>query len=134
LRFAAWGRLRKEGEGNKVVGLLPQALERKLGEEYLSVTWVEYFPGDKAAQIVAAVRAFRATHSAGGKSAFGIANVGILHEKCLSKGSRVRVTHEPEVKNKGHSAIRQLPDDNLDLLDLLAKEAFTDLIFNADIP
>src|ERR1700731_389524 len=44
MRYAAYGRLRRDGDDN-VLGLLPQAFLRKENEEYLSVTWVEYFPG-----------------------------------------------------------------------------------------
>jgi len=51
-----------------------------------------------------------------------------------SRGIRVRITHEPEETNPGHSAIRNLPDDNDDLLDLLAADAFAELIRNTDIP
>jgi hypothetical protein len=36
--------------------------------------------------------------------------------------------------NPGHSVIRNLPNDNDDLLELLAADAFAELIRNADIP
>jgi hypothetical protein len=47
----------------------------------------------------------------------------------------VRVVHEPDLpKNPGHSAIRRLPRDDLNLLDALAADAFTDRVKNIDIP
>ena len=42
MRYVRKRHLRRDENGN-VLGILPQALELREGEEYLSVTWLENF-------------------------------------------------------------------------------------------
>jgi hypothetical protein len=117
--------------------MLPQALSRREGEQNLSVTWVEHFKGDWTAQVTQAIQAFRASQQSGNvgrKSVFAVAVIEKIHDLCRSRGVRVRIIHEPVDANPGHSVIRNLPNDNDDLLELLAADAFAELIRNADIP
>ncbi len=137
MRHVRWGLLRKDDDGINVIGFLPQAFERTPDEEYLSVNWIEYEEGDWNTRIrdsVWGIRRARPSIRGGGKSRYAIANIGKINEVCLSNNVRVRITHEPEVNNPGHSGIRRLPRDDLTLLEALADEAFTDMVENANIP
>ena len=132
MRYVSWGKLRRD-EDDKVLGFLPQAFQLRPDEPSLSVNWVEYF-GDPDTRERDSVWALRRTRNAGTKSAFGIANVGKIKDICLSRNVRVRVVHEPRETEPAHASIRRLPVDDLILLAVLAEEAFTRLIRNADIP
>ena len=105
IRYVSWNRLRRDGDDN-VLGFLPQAFDLRPGEPYLSVNWLEYQEGDRETQIRLSIWAMRC----------------------------VRVVHEPEPANPGHSAIRQLQSDDLTLLEALAADAFVEKINNSDIP
>jgi hypothetical protein len=136
IRYVPWGRLRKDEDDN-VLGFLPQAFQIRSEEDYLSVNWVEYYDGGRENQIRLSVWAMRDSFEKplGAKSAFAIGNIAHIKKTCQGFGSRVRVVHEPDLpKNPGHSAIRRLPRDDLNLLDALAADAFTDRVNNIDIP
>ncbi|MGQ0672818.1 MAG: hypothetical protein ACT4N2_08080 [Hyphomicrobium sp.] len=127
-------RLRKD-ENNVVVGVLHTAFERKPDEEGLSVTWLEYFAGTRAVQEVAAVHAMRASNITPGKNAaFAVGNVGAIADTCAERGHKVRIVHWPEQDNKAHAEIRQLPRDDLQLLERLAATVWASTILNSDVP
>jgi hypothetical protein len=133
MRNVSWGRLRRD-ENDNVLGCLPQAFESRPDEEYLSVNWIEYEGGDWETRIRISVWAIRRNRNVGPKSAFAIGEAGNIKATCLTGGTKVRITHEPLEDNPGHAGIRRLPKDDLFLLSLLADDAFSDLIANADIP
>jgi len=135
IRYVPWARLLKDEDEN-VLGFLPQAFQLRPEEDYLSVNWVEYHEGDRAAQICQSVWAIRGTFERplGSKSVFAVATVARVKELTNAAGARVRVTHEPLHDNPGHAGVRQLPRDDLSLLEALAADAFTDRVNNSDIP
>lgn len=133
MRYA--GRNRLILEDDKVVSFFPQAFALRPDEEYLSVTWVEYFKGAPAEQRVRAIKAFRRSFPGVGKqSAYAIGNVGRVRDECAARSHKVRILHEPEDDNKGHCAIRRFPRDDSDLLEVLSTEVFTEIIPNSSIP
>jgi hypothetical protein len=136
MRYVPWGRLRKDGDDN-VVGFLPQAFQLRQDEDYLSVNWLEFYDGDRETQIRLSVWVIRDSFERplGGKSAFAIGNVGKIKDISEAVGSRVRIVHEPDdEKNPAHCGMRQLPRDDLTLLEALASDAFTERVNNADVP
>jgi len=136
LRYVAYGRTRKDEDGN-IIGLLPQAFELRPQETYLSITWVEFFDLDPVAGVPAAVRAFRGSLETGpGKrSVFALANVNDIKEAGAKSGVKLRLLHRPSKSNPGHSGIDGVTNSHADLQELLASETFaTTLIPNASIP
>jgi hypothetical protein len=137
MRHVKWKLLRKDDDGINAIGFLPQAFELGPKDEYLSVNWIEHGPGDWGTRIrdsVWGIRRARPSIGGGGKSRYAIGNVRTIKEVCLRNTVRVRITHEPETNNLGHSGIRRLPRDDLTLLEALADDAFTEMVENADIP
>jgi hypothetical protein len=134
MRYVPWARLLRD-ENDNVLGFLPQAFELRPEEDGLSVNWVEFFKGDWETRVQQSVRTLRGSfaHGVGRKSAFGIANVGVIKTTCMNAGARVRIVHEPDDRNPAHSSVRRLPRDDLDLLQALADQAFVDLVQNADV-
>lgn len=133
MRHVPWGRLRRDEDDN-VLGFLPQAFERRPDEDSLSVSWMEYY-GDPATRTRDAVWAMRRARTLGGKSAFAVANVGKVKEACLNTGNvKVRVVHEPLDNWPSRAGIRLLPREDLDLLEALADDAFTEMVLNQAVP
>lgn len=139
VRYVPWSRLRRD-EDDKVIGINPEALQLRAvpdsqsgWEEYLSVSWIEYFPNN-GSQLEDCIRTMRLARQAGAKSFFAVANVGLLKKIALAHSVKVRVLHEPSGTDPSHAAIRRLPPDNLTLLATLAEEAFLEIVANCDVP
>lgn len=133
MRFVPWNRLRKDEDDN-VLGFLPQAFQLRDGEDALSVNWLEHFDGDRQQQVNKSVHAFRNSVQVGKKSAFGIARVKTVKDTCRASDVSVRIVFAPSHSNSAHSLIKHLPRDDLQLLDDLAADAFTELVHNNSVP
>jgi hypothetical protein len=136
VRYVPWARLRKDEDMN-VIGVLGQAFRLRPVDDYLSATWAEFFPGDRAVCICSAVNAIRASKiEVKTKSGFAIGNVGAIKEVCRNDPNkhRIRIIHEKEADNDAHSALRGWPKDNEPLLDLLAEDVWGEYVLNADVP
>lgn len=131
-RYVPYQRTRRD-EADNVVGILAEAFRLRPGEQGLSVTWIEHFVGGWDDQLQATVAAIRRTQKVGSKSAFSWALVGQIHRICDARSHRIRIIHMPEEGNGGHSEIRQLPRDDLLLLEMLATEAFAEYRLSSQI-
>ena len=120
------GRLIHKDDDDNVLGIFPQALELRPSEQFLSVTWLEHFSSDYEQGLSKSAEAIRRQLNVRRKDGFAVGGVGQIHQICSDFDIRVRILHEPEQENSGHSALRGLPRDDMRLLDLLAAEAFTD--------
>jgi hypothetical protein len=136
VRYVPWARLRKD-ENDNVIGVLGAAFRLREDEEYLSATWAEFSEGERPECIVSAVKIIRASAlQVTTRSGFAVGNVGRVKAVCLSdqKRHRIRVSHEAEDDNRAHVALRGWPRDNEPLLDLLAEDAWSEIVLNKDIP
>jgi hypothetical protein len=116
---------------------LGAAFRLRNDEDYLSATWLEFFPGPRDNSIKGAVQAIRASSmKVTPKSGFAIGNAGRVGEACLAdqKKYKIRFVHEQEDDNEAHVACRGWPRDNDALLDLLAGDAWSETVLNKDIP
>lgn len=134
LRYVRKRLLRRDEDGN-VLGVLPQAFELRENEPYLSVTWLEHFAADYEHAFTEAAAAIRRQLNVKPKDGFAAGGVGRVCDICERFDVKVRVLHEPEPPhNTGHSALRGLPHSDVELLELLAAEAFVDTRVAVDIP
>ena len=137
LRFASATRLQFDDEGN-VIALLPQAFRLRENEQNLSVTWIEYYSGSRQGQIEQAVQAFRRSmnNPPRSSSAFGMAEVGVVEQTCLrhKRPANVRILHNPMDSNPAHAAIHRYPPNDEELMELLASEAFCEIVLNKSVP
>lgn len=107
----------------------PRAYALREGEEYLSVTSLNHFNGEKIVSLPLAVEAFRMSldsQKLPATSAFGMSRVDNFKQACRSSGENVRVVEEPVDNNPAHVAVRRYPADNQDLLNLLAATTFAE--------
>ena len=127
-------RLLRRDENDNVIGILPQALELREGETYLSVTWLEHFDPRYDQGLIQAADAIGRQLIVKPTDGFSTTAVGDFYDICERFDEKVRVLHEPEnPENTGHVAIRRFPRDNLDLFDMLASDAFVDTRVAADV-
>jgi hypothetical protein len=122
-------------EGDQVIGCFPQAFELKTGEKYLSAAWLEFFPGtveERKSTVVAAYAAARTVRPSHG---FAFGNVGQVKNACASYGLKIRVIHEPSKTNPNpaYTAIRNYKSDDIELLQLLASDAWSEVVEAKDI-
>lgn len=136
VRYVSWSRLRRDAEnGDRVIGVLPQAFVLRENEEYLSSTWLEHFTGPRPDQIIAAIRAIRASSiDVKPKSGFAIGIVRQIREGCNVHNCSIRVIHEATDDNPAHVAVRRWPRDNADLFQLMADELWNELVLNSTVP
>jgi hypothetical protein len=123
VRYVPFGKLRKDEDDNPI-GILGAAFELRDGEPYLSTTWLEYFAGSRSDQITAAIQAVRASRlSVSAKSGFAIGRIGAIATACAEHRHGIRIIHEPEDDNHAHAAVRRMPRNDDELLELLAAES-----------
>jgi hypothetical protein len=133
-RYVPWARLRKD-EHNNVLGVLGAAFRLREQERFLSATWLEYFDGSHREQVLATVKAIRASKlQVKPKSGFAVGCVLNIDNACRTYGHTVRFLHEPEEDNAAHAALRRWPREAEELFELLAEEAWCTTILNADVP
>ena len=134
VRFVSPSRLRRD-ENNAVVGILPTAFELRPEDEGLSVTWLEYFAGDRDQKIASTIRAIRASAiKVSQNSGFAIGNVGAIANTVADRGYKIRIIHMPVGDNKAHAEIRQFPRNELELLERLAATVWSEFVLNTHVP
>lgn len=139
VRHVPWTKLLKDDDEN-VLGVLGAAFApRPSDNSELSVNWLEYFDSDRKIGLNATVQSFRAHrltvgNKVGPKSAFAIGNVAKIKSICGMSNRAVKIVYAPTPNNPSHSVIRDIPQDDMTLLDTLATEGFVELVRNSDIP
>lgn len=136
VRNVPWARLRKDdADPERVIGVLGDAFKlREADEGVLSSTWVEYFAGSPVEKIENAIKAMRASKlEIRAKSGFVVGKVQAIVTLANDKGYKIRVLHEPEGDNNAHVAMRRWPNEDMEFFELLAAEAWSELVMNSDI-
>jgi hypothetical protein len=121
--------IRDDATGN-VIGCFPQAFQLKQDEKYLSASWLEFFPGAKGQQVASVIAAMAAARTVKPSHGFALGIVGEVKDACSSFGLKIRVIHEPAKSNPNpaYTAIRNYKSDELELLQLLAGDAWSEVI------
>jgi len=137
VREVSPSRLRRQvqDDGSEIViGVLPVAFKMKESEDTLSATWREFFEGMPEEQLLSAVRILRKTRNISKNGGFAVGLTGEISAACASRGHQVRMLHEPDGGNDAHASVRRYPRDDLELFELLASDAWSELVMNSDIP
>jgi hypothetical protein len=124
-----------DDESGAIKGIFPQAFElKKKDEGYLSACWREFFRGSKLDQLAGIAAFLGKTRNITQKQAFACGRVSDVKAACLEYGQKIRVTYEPDPEeNLAYSAIRRYQSDNIELLELLATEAWSDITPSRDV-
>lgn len=135
VRYVPPSRLARD-ENDKVVGLLFSAFQIREGEPSLSTSRLEYFAGDRSEKIAKCVQANRKCLVVRPSSAFAIGNVGSLKAvgQRQASGKAIRVVYSPTECNPAHTSVEKLPRNEMELLEQLAAEVFSEIVLNSQIP
>lgn len=131
MRHVGKNRLHRDAEGN-FMGLLPQAFSLRDGETSLSVNWIEHFEGEWDVKIQESVLLFRKIRDIKKSCAFAVGNVGQIKNISLQNNTSVRIAYAPTSSIPNHAEIHRLPKEDMALLESLAADAFTEIVFNKD--
>lgn len=136
IRHVPLAKTRRDSDG-KVCGILPQAIERRDSEEYLSVSHYEHFSGSQVQKLFSvknAIASGKRSGTLGIKGLLAKANVGNLKQSVEKKtAKKIRVAYLPTKKDSSHSGVYKLPEEDSELMDALASEAFSEIFFLNDI-
>lgn len=135
MRYVAPARLRKD-ENDNVIGILGEAFKQRKNEDGLSATWIEYFTGQEHEQIKSAICKLRSCMVVRPESGFAMGKVEHILSACNTKNNpkRTRIIYMPTACNEAHVEAKSIPYDDIELLETLAAEAWSELILNANIP
>lgn len=123
---------RRDSSG-KILGLLPTALERRVDEEYLSVSHLEHFSGTRAQQmkqVKASITAAKKSNHLGPSGLFAIANVAEIKAAAgvLKSNRKIRISFLPTHNDPSHSGIYEISEEDSELMDLLVDEVFANTV------
>ena len=114
------------------IGIFPEAFSLRERDRDLSVNWVEFYPGDRAARLRQVIDHSELELKA--RDGFGIIQVGVVAEVCDRHGAKVRIIHDPTLKNPAHAGMHRYPRDNRALEATLANLAGQDLTLVRNVP
>jgi hypothetical protein len=113
-----------------IISIFSQAFELRPNEEFLSVNWLEYFelPNKKDA-LKLIINDLKASNlPVGSKGALAIANISKIKSIGKDRKTKIRVEYRPNNLNKSHSRVFNIQNEDLEMLDLLSREAFSEII------
>jgi hypothetical protein len=113
---------------NGAVIVFPHAFELKPGEKYLSASWLEFYADPFADAVAAIVGAMSTTRTVKASHAFALGVVGEVKDACSEFDLKIRVIHEPAPSNPAYTAIRSYKSENSELMDLLARDAWSNVV------
>lgn len=113
--------------------LLPAASRRRLNSDRAKSTCLHRglsFPGTDDERRRAVVTACARARSVKPRHGFAFGNVREVKDACADYGLKIRVIHEPDKSNPNpaYTAIRNYRSDDIELLELLATDAWSEVV------
>jgi hypothetical protein len=139
MRYIAPAQVLRDSDTNEVKGFFGAALALKPAsanypaEEYLSVTWCDYFEGSPECKTRCSAEVIRNSMTVRSNACFAVAQVKLVRDFMLSAKKTLRFIHEPDEKNAAHAAVRHWPIDTTELFERMAQEVWTKLYSKAEI-
>lgn len=126
VRHVSFQQIDRDDATGAIRGIFPQAfLLHPKDQGYLSAGWLEFFAGLHGNCIAGFAAFLGKTRKVTAKQAFACGRVGDVKDACGQFGQKIRIVHEPEEDNLAYTAIRRYQSDNLELLELLATDAWS---------
>lgn len=128
VRYVPYGKMRKD-EHDNFLGPYPSAFEERAVDNYLSITWCEYFAGLADEQLRCAVEAIRNSNmNVKAKACFCVADTSEVLNAIQGIGRLGRAIYHPEVDNDAHVGIYGIAPEEVQLLARLADEVWCDYL------
>lgn len=118
---------------DNILGPEYTAFEMRPTEDFLSVTWCEYFDADDQSQLRCAIEAIRRSNFEVKKSAcFCVANTTDVLVAIVQSGRTGRAVYLPERDNPAHAGIYGFSPEDVLLSSQLAEEVWRNFLTKAD--
>lgn len=128
VRLVSYARMRRDADDN-TFGPLPEAFVERPADDYLSVTWCEYFQGNEKAQLRCAIEALRSSNMTIKDSAcFCIGETSEIVAAIEAHGAVGRAIYYPEDDNPAHAGIHGVDQDAVLLQAFLADEVWNEFL------
>lgn len=127
VRFVGFAKMFKD-EDDRVVGPSAAAFEPREGEDYLSVTWCDFFSGVEDEQVRCAIEMIRGSMKVGSKACFCVASSESIREAVEKFSLKPRFVYYPEEDNPAHSGLHCLDGAEAALLELLATNHWSEFL------
>jgi hypothetical protein len=119
VRYVPYGRMEKD-ENDNFLRPLPSAFEARVGEEYLSVTWCDYFEGLGDQRLRCAVEAIRGSMKVAPKACFCLAGTSEILDEIHIERKDGHAIYLPVDNNQAHAGIYGIDRENTLLQSQLA--------------
>ena len=129
VRHVPWKGLRKD-ENNNVIGVLGASLAPRLNEEGVSVSHLEFHIGNRVTQLENTAKLMRECRDIRKQCHFAIGKVGEIKRRSRDAQASIKIVCWPTLKNPAHAEIRNLPASDMELLETLAEEVFTEVAYS----
>lgn len=137
MRFVPKNKQQRDPDTDAFQGLTAAGFALRASDKGgLSVTWTEFFGDSSPANIRAGAMAYRNSLESkrlGGQGLFAVGRAQVILSTASDYRKRVRIVHAPVAGNDGHAEIRHFTDDDIELLDCLAREVFNEVHFVRDL-
>lgn len=132
VRYVPYGKMRRDEDDN-FLGPFPSAFEQREVDDYLSVTWCEYFTGEADCQLRCAIEAIRNSNwNVKAKACFCVADSPAVLRALKAAGRIGRVIYYPEDDNQAHAGVHGIEPEDMQVLALLADEIWCSFLTKSD--
>lgn len=119
----------RKDENDNFLGPLPSAFEERELDDYLSVTWCEYFDGSEEEQLRCSIEAIRNSNiNVKAKACFCVVEAPSVLVSIQDAGSVGRAVYHPEDDNDAHAGVYGIIPDEAQLLARLADEVWCEYL------
>lgn len=132
VRLVSYGRMRRDADDNNL-GPLPEAFVERPVDNYLSVTWCEYFKGSAKAQLRCTIEALRNSDMrVSAKACFCVGKSTEIIAAIEAHGASGRAIYYPTDDNPAHAGIHGVDEQAKLLQAFLADEVWTEFLTKQD--
>jgi hypothetical protein len=127
VRYVGLNKMAKD-EDDRAQEPLPSAFMMREGEDYLSVTWAEYYVGASDDRLRCAVEAIRGSRDVGRKGCFCFADLDELMAVITTRSSKGRAVYLPQDDNYAHAGIYGVSPEETLLQQVLATTVWSQFL------
>lgn len=128
IRYVPYAKMRRDEDDN-FLGPSYSAFEERPNEDYLSVTWCEYFSGTDDQQCRCSIEAIRNSKmNVKPKACFCVASIEDVLHTINDSGRTGRIIYYPVEDNYAHAGVHNISADDLKLMERLATETWSSFL------
>ena len=123
VRYVGFGKMAKDADDN-IIGPAFTAFVMRSGEDYLSVSWCQFYSGSVEEQMGCAIEDLRSSLNVKPKGCFCVAEVEKLKQDADLFSASLATFFHPMDENPSHAGIYGIGTDNRQLQDYVARKSW----------